>query len=228
MRCLPERSAPSLIHGWHRSAWRRISAMAAMAAKSCLRCSASSWCWSRERSGASAACKTPSSPPKRCERPQPSASHDRSGAADQPRQLLEAATDAIGDEIDHLVLEHQHQLAAAASKVGCRQHARPRRRYQMRHAKCRAEQARAFDHGWRHQVANKGRRFVLFAQAGVAVEYRQRDESPALMAYGAEISIGDEIERFLAAVIGMYPPADIRQQAGGMAQAAILVGFPQP
>ncbi len=78
---------------------------------------------------------------------------DRSGAADQPRQLLEAAADAIGDEIDHPVFEHQHQLAAVAAEMRRRQHARPRRRNQMGDTKCRAEHARALEHRRRHQLA---------------------------------------------------------------------------
>ena len=69
------------------------------------------------------------------------------------------------------------------------------------------------------------RRLVFFAQAGIAVEYRQRDKGPALMADRAEISVGDEIERLLAAVVGMHPPADVRQQAGGVAQPAVFLGF---
>ncbi len=48
------------------------------------------------------------------------------------------------------------------------------------------------------------------------------------MADRAEIAVGDQTERLLAAVVGMHPPADIGQQAGGMAQAAVLVGLPQP
>ena len=63
----------------------------------------------------------------RCDRPFLSP-HDRSRAADQPRQLLETAADAIGDQIDQSVLEHQHQLAAVAAEMGRRQYARPRRR----------------------------------------------------------------------------------------------------
>ena len=78
---------------------------------------------------------------------------DRSGAADQPRQLLEAAADAVGDEIDHLVLEHQHQLAALAAEMGRGQHAGPRRRDQMRDAERRAEHAGALEHRRRHQFA---------------------------------------------------------------------------
>mgnify|MGYP003289372920 CR=1 FL=1 len=65
--------------------------------------------------------------------------HDRASAADQPRQLLEPAADAVGDEIDHAVLEHQHQLAAAAAEMRRGQHAGARRRNQMRDAERRAE-----------------------------------------------------------------------------------------
>ena len=118
-------------------------------------------------------------------------------------------------------------LRPLASKVGRRQYARPRRRYQMGDAKCRTEHAGALEHRRRHQFLNDRRRFVLLAQAGVAVEHRQRDKRPALMADRAEIAVGDQIERLLAAIVGMHPPSDVRQQAGGMAQAAILVGFPQ-
>jgi hypothetical protein len=40
------------------SAWRRTSPMAAWRRSSCAPCSASSSCWSRDRSGASASCRT--------------------------------------------------------------------------------------------------------------------------------------------------------------------------
>ena len=79
--------------------------------------------------------------------------HDRPGAADQPRQLLEAAADAVADEINHPVLEHQRQLAATALENGSpatrlavppRSDARP---------EGRAEHLGAFHHRWRHQFA---------------------------------------------------------------------------
>src|SRR6185437_261248 len=56
---------------------------------------------------------------------------------------------------------------------------------------------------------------------------RERDKGPALMADRAEISVEDEMQRLLAAVVGMHAPADVRQQAGGMPQAAVFVGLPQ-
>src|SRR5439155_410921 len=131
------------------------------------------------------------------------------GAADQLRQLLESAADAIRDQIDQAVIEHQHQLAAPASKVGCRQYAGPRGRYQVGDAKGRAEHAGTLDHRRRQQLANNRRRFVLFAQARIAIKYRQRDKHPAWMSDRTEISVGDETERLLAAVVGMNPPPEI-------------------
>src|SRR5258708_20513725 len=61
----------------------------------------------------------------------------------------------------------------------------------------------------------------------MAINPRKREKGPALMTDRAEISVDDETERLLAAVVRMHPPADVRQQARGMAQAAVLVGFPQ-
>src|SRR5258708_17635352 len=60
----------------------------------------------------------------------------------------------------------------------------------------------------------------------MAINPRKREKGPALMTDRAEISVDDETERLLAAVVRMHPPADVRQQARGMAQAAVLVGFP--
>ena len=87
--------------------------------------------------------------------------------------------------------------------------------------------ARALDHGRRHQFADQRRRLVFLAQAGIAVEHRQRDKGAALMADRAEIAVGDQVQRLLAAIVGMHPPSDIRQQAGGVAQPAVFVGFAQ-
>ena len=125
------------------------------------------------------------------------------------------------------MLEHQHQLAAAAAEMRRGQHAGARRRNQMRDAERRAENAGAFVHRRRHQLADLRRRFVFFTQAGVAIKHRQRDEGAALMADGAEIAVGDQAQGFLAAVVGMHAPADIGEQAGGVAQAAIFRGLTQ-
>jgi hypothetical protein len=41
--------------------------------------------------------------------------YDRAGAADQPRQLLEAAADAVGHEIDH-AFHVEHRMAKHPKK----------------------------------------------------------------------------------------------------------------
>lgn len=135
--------------------------------------------------------------------------HDRSGAAEQSCKLLEAAADPIGDQIDHPVLEHQHQFTAAAAEMRGRQDAWARRRDQMGDAKGRAKHARALVHRRRHQSANGRRWLVLFAQTGIAIEHRQRDKGPALMTDRAEIAVHDETEGLFAAVIGMNAPSDV-------------------
>ena len=40
-----------------------------------------------------------------------------------------------------------------------------------------------------------------------------------------ERRIGDDVERLLAAIVGMRAPADIGEQAGGMAQSPLLGGL---
>jgi hypothetical protein len=47
-------------------------------------------------------------------------------------------------------------------------------------------------------------------------EHGQRNEGPAGMIDRDEGRIGDDVERLLAAIVGMSPPADIGEKAGGM------------
>src|SRR6185312_1180827 len=155
------------------------------------------------------------------------APYDGSGAADQPRQLLEAAGDAVADEIDHLMLEYQHQFAALAAEMGRRQHAGPRGRDQMRDAECSAQDLGAVQHRRRHLLLDDPRRLVLLAEARIAEEHRQPDESAALVSDRAEIAVDDGFKRLLAPMVGVHPPADIGQQAGGMAQPAVFPGLAQ-
>jgi len=63
----------------------------------------------------------------------------------------------------------------------------------MRDAERRTQHARALDHRRRHQVADLRGRLVLFAQACIAIKYRQRHIRPALMTDRAEIAVGDQL-----------------------------------
>src|SRR5277367_988224 len=170
---------------------------------------------------------TPGSKPRRGPSRARSAPHDRSRAADQPRQLPEAAADAVGDEIDQTMLEHQHQLAALTAEMSGRKNAGPRCRDQVRNPECRAEHAGALKHGWCHHLLDNQWGLVFLAQAGIAIEYREGDKGAALMADRAEIAVGDQAEGLFAAVVGMYPPADVGQQAGSVAQATVFFCFAQ-
>src|SRR5437763_8477606 len=59
----------------------------------------------------------------------------------------------------------------------------------------------------------------------MAEEHRQREISAALMIDTGKTAMRDDVERLLAAVIGMRAPADISHQARGMAEPALLAGF---
>ena len=56
----------------------------------------------------------------------------------------------------------------------------------------------------------------------MAEEHRERDEHAAGMVDRDEGGIGDDVERLLAAIIGMRAPADVGDQAGGVTQAALV------
>ena len=93
----------------------------------------------------------------------------------------------------------------------------------MRDADRRAEDLRPADHAFGDQFGDPRRQFVMrFTEAGVAVIDRQSEKRAALMIDRAEIAVGDQVERLLAAIVGMRAPADIGEQAGGVAPAALL------
>ena len=51
------------------------------------------------------------------------------------------------------------------------------------------------------------------------------EKSPARVIDADKGGIGDDVERLLAAIVGMRPPADIGEQAGGVAQAPFVGGL---
>ncbi len=59
--------------------------------------------------------------------------------------------------------------------------------------------------------------FVL-RRAHVAIIDGERQERPIGVVEPAERRVGDDVEALLAAVVGMRPPGDVGDQAGGMAQ----------
>ena len=62
----------------------------------------------------------------------------------------------------------------------------------------------------------------------MAEEHRQRDEGAAGMIDRDERGVGDDVERLLAAIVGMRPPTDVGEQARGMAQPPFVGGLVEP
>ena len=56
----------------------------------------------------------------------------------------------------------------------------------------------------------------------VAVEDGQRQEHAARMIDAGKAGVGDQVEALLAAVVGVRAPADVGDEAGGIAQAPFL------
>src|SRR5262245_1540576 len=66
--------------------------------------------------------------------------------------------------------------------------------------------------------------FVFFFQA----EDGERDEGAAGVVDGDKGSIGDDVERLLAAIVRVGPPADVGEKARHMAQAPLLRALVEP
>ena len=62
----------------------------------------------------------------------------------------------------------------------------------------------------------------------MAEEHRQRDEGAAGVIDRDEGGVGDDVERLLAAIVGMRPPTDVGEQASGMAQPPFVHGLVEP
>src|SRR5208282_3581620 len=89
----------------------------------------------------------------------------------------------------------------------------------------RAEHARAVEPARRGKLAQPRRQLVVHYQSDVAVKYGEGQIGAARMVDRGEAAMGNDIERLLAAIIGMRTPADIGQQAGGVTKPAFLARF---
>ena len=103
-----------------------------------------------------------------------------------------------------------------------RQHARLRGRHHVGDAHRRAEHAGAVEHAGRGKFADARRQFLVVQQADVAEEHRKREIGAARMIDADEAGMGDDVERLLAAIVRMRAPADVGEQAGGVAQPLLL------
>src|SRR5260370_27131024 len=100
-----------------------------------------------------------------------------------------------------------------------------RRRNDISEPQRRAQHARAVEEPRRDKLAQPRREFVVHHQADMAEEHRQREISAALMIDAGKTAMRDNVERLLAAIIGMRAPADVGHQACRMAEPALLSAF---
>ena len=103
------------------------------------------------------------------------------------------------------------------------EHAGLRRRDQVRDADRGAENLRPADHAFGDQFGNARRQLVVrLPEARVAIVDGEPEERASLVIDGAEIAVGDQVERLLAAIVRMRAPADIGDEAGGVPPAALF------
>ena len=118
----------------------------------------------------------------------------------------------------------QHQRAALDHHRRVRQHAGHRGGHQIGDAQRGAEHARAIEHAGRGELAQARRQFLVAPGRHGGRRPRAR-EGAAGMVDADEGRVGDDVERLLAAIVGMRAPADIGEQAGGVAQPPLLGGL---
>ena len=69
------------------------------------------------------------------------------------------------------------------------------------------------------------RRQIIVFQPDMAEEHGERQIGAAGMIDRHECGVRDDVERLLAAVVGMRAPADVGKQARRVAQAALVGGL---
>ena len=66
---------------------------------------------------------------------------------------------------------------------------------------------------------------VIVGKADVTEKYCEREEGAARMIDANKGCMRDDVERLLAAIVRMPPPADIGEEAGGVPQAFFVAGL---
>src|SRR5712691_10972547 len=144
-------------------------------------------------------------------------------AADQLAELVEALLQAAAGKRREFAFEREHKLALLHPHRGARQDPRHRGGSEIGDAHRPAENAGTLQEPFRGKFAQPVGRLLL--PPDVAVEHREREKRPAGMVDAGEGGIGDDVERLLAAIIGMRAPADIGEQASSVAQPFLLGGL---
>src|SRR5262249_7688715 len=148
-------------------------------------------------------------------------------AADEPRELTQPHEYALSRECLKAVIEAQQQSAAVDHHRRLRQQAGSGGGDEIGDAQRRAEHAGAVEHAGRDEFAQPGRE-LLVDEADMAEEDSERNEGAAGVIDGNEGGISDDVERLLAAIVGVCPPADVGEKARHMAQPALFSGLVEP
>ena len=114
----------------------------------------------------------------------------------------------------------QCQLGLAAAHRRTGQNVGHGGRNYVGHAHRRAQNPRPVEHARRHQNANL--RMNVGVEIDVPVGSGVGQKGAVRVIDANQRGIGDNADRLLAAVIRMGAPGNIREQAGGMAQAALV------
>src|SRR6516162_2424068 len=145
-------------------------------------------------------------------------------AADEACELAQPHEHALPGKLLEAVIEAQQQSAALDHHRRLRQHAGGRGGNEVGDAQRGAENAGAVEHAGRDEFAQAGREFLV-NEADMAEEYSERNKGAARMIDGDEGSIGDDVERLLAAIVGVCPPADVGEKTRHMTQPPLLRGL---
>jgi len=126
-----------------------------------------------------------------------------------------------------LARELEFQLAALHDERRIGQHARHGARHQIGDPHGGAE-TRAWSIMREFASSRTLRRQFIVRKGGqpdVAEKHGEREERAARMIDADESRVRDDVERLLAAIIRMPPPANVREEAGGAPQAFLIAGL---
>lgn len=153
---------------------------------------------------------------------------NRRFALQQMRQHLEPAPQALAVESLMLPGYGQSQRLTLIGDRRIDDDPGPADGQHVRGADGRAENTCTPQCAFRHDGFQPLREFVaavVVTSTDVAEIDGQREEDPAFVVDAAEAGMGNDIEALLTAIVRMRAPADVRQQAGSVAQAPLLIGL---
>ena len=151
-----------------------------------------------------------------------SAYDDLADAAHFGGELGQALVDPLTRQVGEFPGQGQHQTPVVGQlQADFRQHAGHGGGQDIGQAENVAEQVGA----GMSVVVDQAGQAVLGLLAVIAVEDGEGQEHPARMIDADKGRLRDHAERTLGAIVGMGPPADIGEEAGGIAQPPLVFAF---